>query len=263
MSYEIGDVWSPQLTVTDTAGALTAATVAVTVTSPTGAATSPAVTNPSLGVYTTTVALSENGQWTATWTVSGAVTGVESQYADVRAGNGGVTLARVKKALGITVADDDDELQDLIDEALSYYESLGFALGGGTVRLSGGHSSLYLPLNATRVTAASYTDGTVIDVADLVFTATSGKLGWGYNTAGVFTYGTDNLLVSYAASVPAHHRREIISDIAGYWTATQRGNGSGGALPVDGYSAPYATPSAPLTSFPRIAALAAPFLSVA
>lgn len=83
-TYDPGDVWTPELTVRNAAGDLTAAAVALSVTSPTGTASSPAVSTTTTGVYTANVALTEPGQWLAVWTVSGAVTGVEPQSVFVR-----------------------------------------------------------------------------------------------------------------------------------------------------------------------------------
>lgn len=54
------------------------ATVAVTVTSPSGTVTAPAVAHPSLGVYQAEVPLTVAGEWTVTWSATGPVTDSET-----------------------------------------------------------------------------------------------------------------------------------------------------------------------------------------
>lgn len=263
MSFDVGDLWTPELTVKNAAGVLTAATVALSVTSPAGTVSSPTVSTPSVGLYTASVPLTEDGYWLATWTVSGTVTGVESQQVYARRYAVSATLAEIKAALNKTLTVDDAELARILDAAVTEYEELVGPFGQVTEKHSGGRGSIILhsPL-ARRVTAAAYDDGTVIDVADLDLDTATGILHWGYNTAGAFTYGSRNVTVTYTVNLPANHKEAIIADVAGYFAATQRGN-TAGALPSDGYSAAYEDRSTPVTLFPRIRALAASYPAIA
>lgn len=265
MSYDPGDVWNPELTVRDAGGELTAATVTLTVTDPAGAVTSPSVTTPSLGVYRALIPLDAAGQWLAVWAVSGAVTGVESQVASVRPlGSVVVSIADVKARLNKTLTVDDLELSQMIDAALAEYGEWVGPVGTKTLRYDGGGVRLILPVNVSAVTAVTYTDGTAVDVADLEFDAETGLLGWGYNTAGAFTYGARNVEVTMTVALPAHHREAIIADVAGYFAATQRGGGSQSRrFPGEGYAEAYEAPGTPVTLFPRIRALAAAYPAIA
>ena len=172
-----------------------------------------------------------------------------------------VTVAQVRARLNKTLTVDDAEIGEMIDAAEAEYASLVGPIATKTLRFDGGRASLILPVNAATVTAVSYADGTVVNVADLALDTDTGLLHWGYGTAGYFTAGARNVSVTFTVTVPANHKEAIIADVAGYFAATQRGNS--GALPTDGYSAAYESPGAPLTLFPRIQALAARFPSIA
>jgi hypothetical protein len=121
MSYDVGDLWAPELTVRDASGDLVAATVDLVITSPSGGVTTPVVTSAVTGVYVSSVLLIEPGLWQAKWTTSGAVTGVQGQsrYARVP-GPEVISLPEVKTAFDIPLddTDDDDRLQELIDAAV-------------------------------------------------------------------------------------------------------------------------------------------------
>lgn len=77
MTYDVGDLASLRHEVR-VAGTLTNATVAVAVTMPDGTAVTPAptVSNPSTGVYTASVSVTQAGPWVYVWTMSGAVVDV-------------------------------------------------------------------------------------------------------------------------------------------------------------------------------------------
>lgn len=265
MSYDIGDLWTPELTVKDAAGTLTAATVTLAVTAPDGTASAPAVSTASTGVYTADVLLTQDGYWLATWTVTGAVTGVESQTTYVRRhGAVSANLSQIKDALNKTLSVDDDELDRILDAAVDCYEEKVGPFGTVTETLHGGRTSLLLSSSrAQRITSAAYSDGTAITLTDLDLDPLTGIVHWGYNTAGAFTYGVRNVIITYTVALPAHHREVIIADVAGYFAATQRGGSSGPRLPGEGYADAYEQPGAPLTLFPRIAALAASYPVIA
>jgi hypothetical protein len=74
---DVGDRVSPRFLVYNAAGALTNATVALTVTDPAGSTTTPSVTNTSTGVYDAEFTLASAGTWTWRWAASGTVVAVE------------------------------------------------------------------------------------------------------------------------------------------------------------------------------------------
>lgn len=76
-TYDVGDQALLQHEVR-VSGALTNATVVLSVTAPDGTATTPSVSHPSTGTYTATVSVDQAGPWEYTWTMSGAVIDVAS-----------------------------------------------------------------------------------------------------------------------------------------------------------------------------------------
>lgn len=256
MSYDPGDVWEPTLEVRDADGELSDATVAVTITAPDGTASTPSVTHVSTGIYRASVLLDQTGRWMAEWDVTGLVTGVETQFAYVRRlGSNVVSVAEVKDRLDKTLTVDDSEIEDMLDAAIAEYETyVGPVSGTVTEKHHGGGTSLVLGnVSAASLVSATYSDGTVIDTADLDLDSSTGILYWGYGTAGVFTSGARNVTVVYSVgALPANHREAIAADVAGYFAATQREG-----IPGDeGYSDSWRVN--PLVLFPRIRALAPP-----
>jgi hypothetical protein len=259
VSYDPGDLWTAELTVKDADGVLTAATVTVSVTSPTGTVTTPTVDTATTGVYTADIPLTEAGTWLATWTVAGALTGVEKQTTYVRRWGGVVNVSEVRAALNKTLTVDDPEIERMIDAALAEYEQVvGPVSGSVTEKVSGGRTSIVLRNpSVSEITAAAYTDGTTITLADLDLDTSTGMLHWGSGTAGYYTSGTRNVeITSTAGGLPANHREAVIADVAGYFAATQRGGGAGPSFASEGYEAPISLN--PLVLFPRIRALAVP-----
>ncbi len=244
MSYDVGDPWTAQLEVRDPiTGALTTASVSVQFTSPSGVVTTGSVTTPSTGVYRATQLLTASGRWQATWTVSGAVTGVETQSAYVRRlGSNVVSVSMVRDRLDKTLTVDDAEIEEMLDAALAEYEEWVGPVSGTVVeKHHGGGTSLILRnANPATITTAVYT----------------GIVYWGYNTAGAFPRGWRNVTITYqVGTVPANHRETIAADVAGYFAATQMGP----AGPDEGYAV--GNRATPLVLFPRIRALAAPAIA--
>lgn len=174
------------------------------------------------------------------------------------------TLQELKARLGKTLSVDDGELLDMLEAAEAEYTELIGPIGETTARFHGGQTSIILPAGVTAVTAAAYDDGTEIDLDDLDLDTRTGILHWGYNTAGVFTYGSRNVTLTYTVALPANHREAIIADVAGYFAATQRGGGSRGtAFPSEAAVDAYDAVGGPITLFPRIRALAERMPSIA
>lgn len=260
MSINVGDL--PTLTYALTvAGVPTAATVTLTLTAPDGTTSTPAVTaSATVGTYTATALMSQAGTWAYRWVASGAATDVETGLFEVTTSSV-VNLQDVKDRLNKSLKVDDLEMSDMIDKAVVEYAEWVGPVEARTVRLDGGRGRLILPRNTAAVTAVAYTDGTVVNVADLDLDVEAGLLGWGYNTAGYFTRGTRNVLVTVRVRVPANHREAIIADVAGYFAATQRGGGQGPSFSSEGYE--LAGALTPMVLFPRIRALAASYPTVA
>ncbi|MGH3878063.1 MAG: hypothetical protein ACRDSK_13620 [Actinophytocola sp.] len=84
MGYDLGDPIATTFTV-KVDGTLTNATVAITVTDPDGLTSTPAISNPSVGLYKAVFTGSKVGKWRWKWTASGAASGVEHGYAIVLA----------------------------------------------------------------------------------------------------------------------------------------------------------------------------------
>ena len=116
---DVGDRVNLQHLVYSAAGALTNATVALTVTAPDGTTSTPSVTNSATGTYTSAFTLTSAGTWLWVWTVSGAVVDVE--MGSVLAANPGpITYASVpelKGYIGVTDTNDDGRILDSLETA--------------------------------------------------------------------------------------------------------------------------------------------------
>lgn len=119
-TYDLGDGVNLEHLVYDRDAQLTSATVALTVTKPTGATITPAISNPATGIYrAATFTADQAGLWSGAWSISGTVIDVAPfafQVGDP-APQPYVTLAAVKKYLGLSPSDtqDDELIADAID----------------------------------------------------------------------------------------------------------------------------------------------------
>lgn len=163
-------------------------------------------------------------------------------------------VVSVKTRLNKTTTADDAELQSMLDAAVSYYAQAVGPTAGRTLKFDGA-PVLILPVNATAVTGITYDDGSTVAVADVDLDPDSGLLRY------PFRRGTRNVSVSFTVTVPPHHEEAILADVAGLFSATQRGN-SAGALPTTGYESGFEDRTTPVTLFPRIRALAASLSSI-
>lgn len=166
-----------------------------------------------------------------------------------------VSVALVKTRLDKTLTVDDSEILDMITAATAEYaEWVGPVNGTVTEKHHGGRTTIILRTpNVASIVTAVYSDGTVIDVADLDLDTVTGIVGWGYSTAGWFVSGTRNVTITYTVgSIPASHRETIAADVASYFAGTQMGPTG----PDEGYGGSFRT--TPLILFPRIRALAGP-----
>ncbi|MDG4799048.1 head-tail connector protein [Micromonospora sp. WMMD980] len=127
MSYLLGQRDSLRLEVRDEQGELAAATVVLTLTRPDGTTDTPAVTNPSLGVYTAQVTYDQAGDWLRVWQVSGAVVAVDADQVHITAPALRIVgLAEVKRQLNIDPADtsQDEELSGYIAAVTEVVEDI-------------------------------------------------------------------------------------------------------------------------------------------
>lgn len=113
MSYDLGDAVPLRIEVRNpTTGALTSATVTITLTAPDGTSSSPDIANPSTGIYRASPTVDQLGLWVGAWTTSGTVVTVTPFSFSV--GPATVTeyttAAVVKGMIGKTTADDRDDL---------------------------------------------------------------------------------------------------------------------------------------------------------
>jgi hypothetical protein len=115
VSWDVGDRVPIRHYVRDPDGALTAATVSISVTKPDGTSVSPepSVTTSSTGVYDASVTVDDDGLWRYTWTVSGAV--VEVTHGEFLVGDPAppayAALAVLKAGWDITTVTHDTLLQ--------------------------------------------------------------------------------------------------------------------------------------------------------
>lgn len=118
-TYDVGDAATLTTSVYSSAGALTDATVVLTITAPDATVTTPTVTHASTGVYTATITVTLAGVWFYTWTVSGTVTAVDSGQFDAAdpAPPTYASLAQLKTKLRITNTADDVELTEKLQVA--------------------------------------------------------------------------------------------------------------------------------------------------
>lgn len=111
---DVGDTVNVRYLVYNVAGVLTDATVAFTLTDPSGTVTTPTVTRTATGTYDLAFNLASAGLWFYAWTASGTVVDVET--GSVLAANPGpptyATLSELKAYLGITDTAEDPQLQD-------------------------------------------------------------------------------------------------------------------------------------------------------
>ena len=240
-TYDLGDVVTLGVAVTDSAGAAADATaVAATVTLPDGTTSAPTVAHTATGAYSISYTPTQAGQhhirWVATGTNASAYTDAFTVRDTTRLPV--VSLTDAKAYLNITTATSDEELRrflDVITDAGEQYT--GRVFGRRTVidTLSGRVPTLPLSarpiLSITTVVEA----GVTLTTDDYALSSPAG--GVLVRTAGTqlrnWTAGTNNVTVTYVAG----YVTQPPTDVAGAWAmldhlwSTQRGTirGMGGA----------------------------------
>jgi hypothetical protein len=250
MPFDLGDVVPLTVTITDAAGAPTAATVVLTVTLPNGTSVTPASTSPTTGTYQCDYLPTVPGRHIVRW-VSTSPNSAYTDVFDVRdpAIPSIVSLKDMKTHLDIKGTSRDEELRGVIEAVTEMCEEhLGMAIVRQTrteehVIRSG------LVLNWTPVqslTSVALVDGTYTwNVADL-HVSPSGVVT---SPLGVAPYG--HVTVSYVAgplSVKAKHREAAVYTVQHLWKSKRpergAGNRGGGLDSSTGYQqAGYALPN--------------------
>lgn len=120
-TYDVGDAAPLEYEARDRDGTLVTATVALTVTNPSGTTTTPVVSTPSTGVYRSSVTLNAAGTWFYTWSASGNVIDVDQGQltASDPAPPTYVSLELFKASIRITSTTADPDRDDLMTQALT------------------------------------------------------------------------------------------------------------------------------------------------
>jgi len=121
---DVGDRINLRHLIYNAAGALTDATVALSVTDPTGSTSSASVTHTATGVYDASVTLTTAGLWSWRWAISGAVVEVDdgSIFAVDPAPPTYASLPDLKAYLRISDTTDDALLQSALDSSSRWIE---------------------------------------------------------------------------------------------------------------------------------------------
>jgi len=115
--YDLGDVVPLTVEVRDAGGVLAAAgAIVLTVVLPDGTTATPAVTNPSTGIYQHDYPTVQAGRHSVRWLATGANSSAYADSFDVRPADPGfiLSMAEAKRALNVTSTVDDEEIRSLI-----------------------------------------------------------------------------------------------------------------------------------------------------
>lgn len=126
MAIDLGDTVPLSTEILDANGALTAATgVVLTVTLPDGTTTTPAVSNPSVGLYTVDYVPTQAGRHLERWTSTNPATARTDSF-DVRPAAPAyiISLADAKEHLNKTSTADDEELRSWLEATTEIVEEL-------------------------------------------------------------------------------------------------------------------------------------------
>jgi len=251
VTYDLGDVVSLAVAITDSTGAAAnAGAVACTITHPDGTTSTPAVSNPATGSYTTSITPTQVGRHGVRWVATGANASAFTDAFTVLdpAEIPVVSLTEVKRHLNITSTTSDEELRALIvvaQEAGERYTGRVFGRRTVTDTCTGGRNAIALTsLPVLSVTSVSE-DGSALTGDDYTADLAAGVL---YRADGGTWDASEPLTVSvvYVAGYtaqPAPDRQGALEMIRHLWD-TQRGSmamlprGADDYNPGAGYSIP-------------------------
>jgi hypothetical protein len=225
--------------VTNTAGALAAGTVTLTLTLPNGATASPSVTTASTGVYAATYTTVMAGRHVALWTVTnitgGAASETYEQTWDVSSSSRSIIgLDEAKTFLRISGSDDDEQLRDVLEAASDMCERYTRKVWRRTTVTaeihSGGVDVIYLR-QAPVVSVTTVVDtGVTLASTSYTIDLPTGRLFYGDTTyQGWWTPGQDNISVTYVTGppsgiVPAYIRGGMLELVEHLWSSRRGGS---------------------------------------
>jgi hypothetical protein len=147
VAYDLGDVISLAVSITDSAGvAANATAVTLTVTLPDGTTETPTVSNLTTGSYTCDYTPATAGRYSVRWVATGLNASAYSDVFNARAASSSLlSLAEAKAAIGKTTTASDEELRDYLEATTSLIEQRCGAVVQRTVtERVGGYGSLVL-----------------------------------------------------------------------------------------------------------------------
>jgi hypothetical protein len=245
MSYALGSIVPLSITVKDSAGTLTNATVALAITLPDLSVVSPSVSTSGTGLYYVDYPSVQVGRHRLTWTISGTVTATYSDVfeVDATAIQPICSLADIKAHLNTPAATttNDAELLNMalaISDAVEAY--LGYPIRQRTVTelYDGGEQALALRTTPCPCTVcqqySTLTITTVVEngvtltpVTDFIVDTRRGMLrrgAYGYGWCWLFLKA-QGISVTYTtgyAATPPWARQAFLRAIANSWQRTQQ-----------------------------------------
>lgn len=234
--YDVGDATPAlQITVKDSAGALASGgTVVCTVTAPDGTTSTPAVTNPSLGLYQATPVTTSAGRYGVRWTVTAPSANAVTDVYDVAdpALLPIVSLSDLKTNLKIASTDtsNDEALRYTLAQATEMAERYcNRALRRKTVveTHDGDREALVLREPPIQSITTVVENGVTLTASDYTVNSTSGLLYRGSATSSQEWYdGRQVITVTYVAGYanPPLVAQRAVLDIARWlWQRTGQG----------------------------------------
>lgn len=249
MSYEVGSVLPFEFSVYDAAGALTnASTAVITVTLPDGTTSTPSVANASTGVYTSDVAASMAGLWSATiaTTVPTDVSPAQVFYVSSLAATIPiVSEAEAQAYVRVTNSTQVELLRRMLvaaTNAVERYTDRSWRRKSVVEYYDGGFSEIVLRSSPVRSVTSVVESGTTLAATDYVLRNEAAVLVRGSSTSpSTWQFGVNNVAVTYVVGpqeIPENVRHAVLVTVREMWTS-QRG---GGDLP-DGGAIDYAEAS--------------------
>lgn len=234
MPYDVGDTVPLSFTVKDLTGQPAAAgAVTVTVTLPDGTTASPAVLNPTLGSYTSSVVTTQSGHHRVNWVASAPNAAAYADVFEVLTADPRflISLDAGRKALRKSAGDtiDDEELRDYIAAVTPVVEDLTGPLLAATrtYTTSGGGQSILLPALPSAVISVTESGALLTPNAQYTVNLSSGVVTrgtqyWPY----VFLPGVNNVAIVYAvggSAIQPNHRIAARIILKQMWDADQTG----------------------------------------
>lgn len=230
-TYDLGDVASLAVAITDSAGAAAnAGAVALTVTLPDGTTVTPTVTNAATGSYTASYTPTLPGRHGVRWVATGANASAFTDSftvmdpVDIPV----VSLAEAKRHLNITSTTSDEELRAFIaaaQDAGERYTGRVFGRRSIVETHDGGSAAIVLAGIPVVSVTTVVEDGTTLTAADYVAHLTAAVL---YRAAGTTWDNSDpqTVVVTYVAGYaqqPPTDRQGVLEMVRHMWE-TQRGS---------------------------------------